>query len=1122
MGTTNGFVNISGKEYYKIGKYNEMQPFFITLPSNSDVWMFLSSNGGLCAGRRNSEYSLFPYETEDKIHDKYQSGPKTLIRITAGEQSCLWEPFVLTYANKYDVTRNMYKSVLGNSLIFEEVNESLGLTFSYQWEMSERYGIVRTSTLKNDNDNCEVEILDGILNILPADVNPVLQENRSSLVDAYKSAETDDTTGITTFSLVSKINDTPDPQESLHANVAWFVSQHKPGVCLTARVFDEMCSGGVKSVDNVVRGQRCCFILHQKFALPSGESTQWRIVLDADLSQVQVDALAQEDRISLLNEDLVKSDTDLRNIVAIADGLQQTADKNKVVNHYNNVLFNNMRGGVFIDAYSFDFTDLISFVQNRNVAAYSLHKDFWAQFETDPSILSLKKAAQAYGNSDVLRLAYEYLPLSFSRRHGDPSRPWNRFNIEIKSEDGTPISYYEGNWRDIFQNWEAMCLSYPEYIDNMVVKFLNASTADGFNPYRISKNGIDWEKIEPEDPFSSLGYWGDHQIIYLTKLLEIVRDFSTSKLASLVNGEAFSYADLPYVIKPYADIVANSKDTIIFDHNKDVEKEKNAAAQGSDAKLLWQGDSVYAVSFAEKLLVPILAKLSNLVMHGGIWMNTQRPEWNDANNAIVGNGLSVVTVCHLRRHISLSIEILDNANSSSVPFSSEVLGWLLGVKDVFEKYTPANINAVERKGMLDELGAVYGEYRKALYENGLHKGDQVSYADLQSFLKLALSYVDATISSNKREDGLYNAYNLLALSDNKAEVKYLYPMLEGQTAILNSLMLSSNEVLELVSAMESSGLYSAQHRSFYLYPISHPKSFKEKNIISSDAAGKSQLIQKLLSDKNTDIVQTDSSGNIRFHGDFSSENDLLAALDRIEKQEAYTKLVQADRPYLREIYEQVFHHSQFTGRSGVMYKYEGVGCIYWHQNSKFILGVQESFYAAKKAGEDANVRGQLKQAYYQLRSGLGFNKTPEAWGGFPIDPYSHTSYSGIAQQPGMTGQVKEDILARRGELGLSVHNGELTFDSEFILPNEILENEGKFDYIDVSGAQKQIALPSRSLAFTLCQIPVTYIFGSDTKIEIEYSNGNTRTIGGTVIDAETSNGIFDRSGAINAVKVFMA
>ena len=57
------------------------------------------------------------------------------------------------------------------------------------------------------------------------------------------------------------------------------------------------------------------------------------------------------------------------------------------------------------------------------------------------------------------------------------------------------------------------------------------------------------------------------------------------------------------------------------------------------------------LSLAEKLVVPALSKLSNFVPGGGIWMNTQRPEWNDANNALVGNGLSMVTLLYLRRYL---------------------------------------------------------------------------------------------------------------------------------------------------------------------------------------------------------------------------------------------------------------------------------------------------------------------------------------------------------------------------------------------------------------------------------------------------------------------------------------
>jgi hypothetical protein len=41
-----------------------------------------------------------------------------------------------------------------------------------------------------------------------------------------------------------------------------------------------------------------------------------------------------------------------------------------------------------------------------------------------------------------------------------------------------------------------------------------------------------------------------------------------------------------------------------------------------------------------------------------------------------------------------------------------------------------------------------------------------------------------------------------------------------------------------------------------------------------------------------------------------------------------------------------------------------------------------------------------------------------------------------AQQPGMTGQVKEDILSRIGELGINVKDGKIIFNPRLLRRNE--------------------------------------------------------------------------------------
>jgi hypothetical protein len=165
----------------------------------------------------------------------------------------------------------------------------------------------------------------------------------------------------------------------------------------------------------------------------------------------------------------------------------------------------------------------------------------------------------------LIRICTEYLPLSFSRRHGDPSRPWNKFSIDLTNADGSIRRAYAGNWRDIFQNWEALAKSFPQFIEGMIFKFLNASTLDGYNPYRISRTGVDWEVIEPDDPWSYIGYWGDHQLIYLLKLLEIAHNHKSFSLSTLVNQPWFVYANVPYRIKSYKEIVKDPQDTIDFD-----------------------------------------------------------------------------------------------------------------------------------------------------------------------------------------------------------------------------------------------------------------------------------------------------------------------------------------------------------------------------------------------------------------------------------------------------------------------------------------------------------------------------------------------------------------------------
>ena len=166
-------IKFDNENYYKIENADAMRPFFMSIVSDSNHWMFIASNGGLTAGRKDSESSLFPYYTDDKITESAEiTGSKTLVQVHRNDKIYLWEPFSDRYAGIYDIHRNLYKNSIGNKVLFEEINQDLGLTFRYQWNSSNRFGFVRKSTLiNNTSSQIQATVLDGIQKIVPYCVN---------------------------------------------------------------------------------------------------------------------------------------------------------------------------------------------------------------------------------------------------------------------------------------------------------------------------------------------------------------------------------------------------------------------------------------------------------------------------------------------------------------------------------------------------------------------------------------------------------------------------------------------------------------------------------------------------------------------------------------------------------------------------------------------------------------------------------------------------------------------------------------------------------------------------------------------------------------------------------------
>ncbi|PIY30307.1 MAG: hypothetical protein COZ08_13215, partial [Bacteroidetes bacterium CG_4_10_14_3_um_filter_42_6] len=235
-GITGRFVDLDGEKYYQIQNYHEMPDFLMSIVSDSDHWMFISSNGALTAGRKDRNHALFPYYTDDKIHDyKGITGSVSSFLVTRDNRTLLWEPFTEESLKFYQITRNIYKSTYGNSVVFEEINNELGLCFRYGWYNSEQFGFVKKSMIVNlGKKTTQIALLDGLRNILPYGVDYGFQNEYSNLLDAYKKNELLPDTTLGLFMLSSIPVDRAEPSEALKTTAVWSIGFGKESKILVS------------------------------------------------------------------------------------------------------------------------------------------------------------------------------------------------------------------------------------------------------------------------------------------------------------------------------------------------------------------------------------------------------------------------------------------------------------------------------------------------------------------------------------------------------------------------------------------------------------------------------------------------------------------------------------------------------------------------------------------------------------------------------------------------------------------------------------------------------------------------------------------------------------------------
>jgi hypothetical protein len=183
------------------------------------------------------------------------------------------------------------------------------------------------------------------------------------------------------------------------------------------------------------------------------------------------------------------------------------------------------------------------------------------------------------------------------------------------------------------------------------------------------------------------------------------------------------------------------------------------------------------------------------------------------------------------------------------------------------------------------------------------------------------------------------------------------------------------------------------------------------------------------------------------------------------------------------------------------------------------LATQESILAAYATKTDSHIVNALKDHYFELRAGIGINKSPQLYGAFPTDAYSHTPSNAGAQQPGMTGQVKEDIMNRWAELGLEIKKGTIEINPIILDPAELLDHDSRFEYLTNAGEFKEVAVPTGGLAFTYCGILFTYTHAKNKQVKVHDGKALLFESNDLRIDEKHSLMVFNRSKNISEIEV---
>ncbi|MFH1198696.1 MAG: cellobiose phosphorylase [Candidatus Omnitrophota bacterium] len=785
---------------FVIENYNHSEPFSNFFPGIAGkygipMWTFYVNRAQCISsfGVKDKDHAILEFWPANKAWSTVSSlGFRTFIKLAAGKKNLFYEPFHNGISNlEYKLSNRM--RIAPSSLIIEEENATLGLNIKVEYFNipNDTYaGLARVVTLKNTGRSTKkLKIVDGLPQIVPFGTNNFCLKEMSRTIEAWMQVENLEA-GVPFYRLIVDPADRPEVVHIKEGNFYFGFHYEKNQTKIIPPIVDPQYIFGPAT-------DYSCPFNFIKTNISAPKKQLVRSKTPSALLLLGIILKPQEEKtfycvsgntrgIDILNSTAKK--------ITARGYLERKYEENKTI-------IAELTKGIATKSSSkeFDLYSKQTYLDNILRGGY-------------PTIFKTNESSSIF-----------YL---YSRKHGDPERDYNKFQLQP-----TYFSQGNGNYRDVNQNRRCDIWFNPEVKEDNLITFFNLIQTDGFNPLVIHgasfnlANTKDFEAaaiklitagpIEPlfkflSKPFSpgevifflednkiklncsydeflntllsyssknqvaehGEGFWTDHWAYNLDLLENYLKVYPENLEKILLEKKIFTFFDNAETVRPRAEKYAlhnglpKQLHSICSDHaKKDLIRKRTSNPHISRANY-GQGE-IYQTALINKILCLVANKLASLDPCGsGIEMEAEKPNWLDSINGLPALfGSSLFETMELKRLIIFIINSLNQVSAKEIGVTEEIHAFLRGLNSIIEEYFLSSSPEKDYQ-CWDKSYSLKEDYRHKTKLGLSGKEIQVSPLEIIEILNNALKKID--IGINKAKDPkkeLYCGYFINQVTD---------------------------------------------------------------------------------------------------------------------------------------------------------------------------------------------------------------------------------------------------------------------------------------------------------------------------------------------------------------------